>query len=296
MTLFLQQTVNGLALGSVFVLYALGFTLVFANLKAFHVGHAAIFTWGAIFAWRLTDEYGWSLLAAVPVVALLAGLLNVATYFVAIRHLEHRKNRDLLVFVSSLGAGMLLTELAAHVLENGAVRLPFGLLTTRSWSLGPARISNLQVLMMVTSAVLFVALRWLLSSTQFGREMHAVANDREAAAVLGVNVNRVSAAVFFLSGAMAGVGATNVVLAFNVIESSLGHNYLVLAIATLVIGGIGNVTGGLVGGMLIGLVSAYTTGYLTSSYRDVVIFGLLMVILIVKPDGLFKSENVLNRA
>lgn len=296
MTMFLQQTINGLALGSVFVLYALGFTLVFANMKAFHVGHAAVFTWGAIFAWKLTAGLGWSLVAALPVVAALTGLLNVATYFVAIRHLEHRKNRDMFVFVSSLGAGMVLAELAAHVLKNTSVRLPFGLFSTRSWSIGSVQISNLQVLMMATSGVLFVGLRWLISSTQFGREMRAVANDRDVAAIMGVNVNLVSAAVFFLSGAMAGVGATNVALAFNVIESGLGHHYLVLAMSSLVIGGIGSVTGGLVGGLVIGLASAYTTGYLTSSYRDVIIFGLLMVILVLRPDGLVRSANVVNRA
>lgn len=296
MDFFLQQTINGVALGSVFALFALGFTLVFANMKAFHVAHAAVFTWGAIFAWKLTDGLGWSLVTALPVVAILTGILNVFVYFVAVRHLENRRNRDMAIFISSLGAGTVLTELAIQVLGNVSVRLPFDLVIPHTWDLGIFEVSSLQLIMFGTAAVIFFALRWLSNSTQFGREMQAVAQDRELAGILGVNTDRISALVFFLSGALAGVGATLVAVSFNVIDGNLGHNYLVLAIAILVVGGLGSVAGGFVGGLLIGLASAYTTGYLTSSYRDVIVFGVLMLFLVCRPEGLFRSENVLGRA
>jgi branched-chain amino acid transport system permease protein len=296
MGFFLQQTVNGLALGSVFALFALGFSLVFATMKAFHVAHAAVFTWGAVFAWKLTDGFGWPLVTALPVVAILAGCLNVVTYLIAVRHLERRKNRDMAIFISSLGAGTVLTELATHVLHNVSVRLPFDLVTSRAFDLGVVNVSSLQLIMVGTAALMFFGIRWLIGSTQFGREMQSVAFDREVAGILGVNAPRVSALVFFLSGALAGVGATLVAVSFNVIDGSLGHNYLVLAIAILVVGGLGNVAGGFIGGLLIGLASAYATGYITSSYRDVVVFGVLMLFLICRPDGLFRSDNVLGRA
>src|SRR4051794_22918655 len=174
MSFFAQQTVNGLALGSVFALYALGFSLVFANLKAFHVAHASIFTWAAVFSWYLTERQGWGLLPTVPVVMVLAGALNVVTYFVGIRHLEHRKHRDLAVFVSSLAVGILLTELALNYLDRSTVRMPFGLVSSHTWKVGVIRVSSVQALMLVAAAVVFVALRWLLGSTEFGREMQAV--------------------------------------------------------------------------------------------------------------------------
>jgi branched-chain amino acid transport system permease protein len=296
MSFFLQQTVNGVALGAVFALFALGFTLVFANMKAFHVAHAAVFTWGAIFAWKLTDGRGWSLAMALPLVAVLAGGLNVLTYFIAVRHLEHRKNRDMAIFISSLGAGTILTELALQVLDNVSVRMPFGLITPHTWEVGLVTVSSTQLLMVVTAVIMFLLVRWLSNSTQFGREMQAVAHDRDVASILGVNTDRISALVFFLSGALAGVGATLVAVSFNVVDGNLGHNYLVLAIAILVVGGLGSVAGGFIGGVLIGLVSAYTTGYLTSSYRDVVVFGVLMLFLVFRPEGLFRSDNVLGRA
>jgi len=296
MSFFLQQTVNGVALGSVFALFALGFTLVFANMKAFHVAHAAVFTWGAIFAWKLTDGLGWSLVTALPAVALLAGALNVITYLIAVRHLEHRKNRDMAIFISSLGAGTILTELALHTLENVSVRLPFDLVTAHTWELGLFELTSTQLLMFGTAVLMVILVRWLINSTQFGREMQAVAHDREVASILGVNSGGISALVFFLSGALAGVGATLVAVSFNVVDGNLGHDYLVLAIAILVVGGLGSVAGGFLGGILIGLASAYTTGYLASSYRDVVVFGVLMLFLVFRPEGLFKSANVLGRA
>jgi branched-chain amino acid transport system permease protein len=295
MDFFFQQTVNGLVMGSVFSLYALGFSMVFASMHAFHVAHAGVFTWGAIFSWKLTTSYHWGFAPTVFAVAVLTGFLNVLTYFLAIRHLEYRKDRDLAIFVSSLGMGTVLTALALNVLKNVSVRLPFNLFSNVNWDLHIVRISNLQLLMLGTTIAVFFFLRWLLTRTQFGREMRAVAHDRNMAAVLGVNVQRVSLLVFFLSGAIAGIGAALVALAYNVVEGGLGQNYLVLAIAILVIGGLGSVIGAFSGGLLVGLVSAYTIGYITSSYRDVVVFGLLLLFLIVRPTGLFKTTNVLGR-
>jgi branched-chain amino acid transport system permease protein len=295
MNFFLQQTVNGLVLGSVFSLYALGFSLVFASMQAFHVAHAGVFTCAAIFCWKLTTSYHWGFAPTVVAAAILTGALNVLTYYLAVRHLEYRRDRELAIFVSSLGMGTVLTALALNVLQNVSVRLPFNLFPTVNWNLYGVRVSALQVLMLGTTTVIFFLLRWLLGHTQFGREMQAVAHDRTVAAALGVNVQRISVLVFFLSGAIAGIGAALVALAYNVVEGRIGQNYLVLAIAILVIGGLGSVIGAFSGGLLVGLVSAYTIGYITSSYRDVVVFGLLLLFLIVRPTGLFKTANVLGR-
>jgi branched-chain amino acid transport system permease protein len=296
MDFFVQQTVNGLALGAVFALYALGFSLVFSSMKAFHVAHAAVFTWAAVFAWKLTDGLHWGLAATLPTVVVLAGLLNVVTYYVAIRHLEHRRNRDLAIFISSLGAGSVLTALAVHVLHNVSVRLPFDLMTIYTWNLHIFTVTSIQVIMFGSTVVIMIFLRWLLHHTQFGREAQVVAHDRETAAMLGVNVGKVSALMFFLSGGLAGLGAVLCAIAFNSLDGYMGQNYLVLAITILVIGGLGSVAGGFAGGLVVGLISSYTTGYITSSYRDVVVYGILILFLIVRPTGLFKSANVLGRA
>ena len=295
MTFLGQQTINGLTLGSVFALYALGFSLVLANLKVFHLAHAAVFTWGAIFAWQLISRMHWPLLLALPVASVLCGLLNVLTYIVLIRHLERRRNKELAAFISSLGGLIVLTELASFFLEHKTVGLPADAFPVTVWRFAGLSFSSIQLLIVAVTVMMFVILRWLVGHTQLGREMRTVAFDRELAGLLGSNVDRVSAIVFFLSGALAAVGATLIAVAFNVIDANLGDLYLVLAITAMVVGGFGSVAGVLVGGLIVGLASAYTTGYITSSFRDVVVFGLLLAFLVVRPSGLFKVAGLTDR-
>lgn len=296
MTVFGQQTINGLALGSVFALYALGFSLVLANLKVFHVAHAAVFAWGGIFSWQLISEMGWPLWLGMPVSAVLSGLLNVAAYLLLIRHLENRPNKELAAFISSLGGLIALTELASLFLHNQAVRLPVDVFPNRVFRFAGLQLSAIQVLILTATAVIFVVLRWLVERTHTGRQMRSVAFDREVAAMLGTNVDRVSTMVFFVSGALAAVGATLVGVAFNIIDADLGSVYLITALTSMVIGGFGSVSGVLAGGLLVGLASSYTTAYITSSLRDVVVFGMLLAFLVVRPTGLFKVADASARA
>lgn len=295
MDFLLQQTANGVVLGSVYALYASGFGLVMANLRILHVAHAAIFTWGAIMAWELTVRVGWPLLLALPVVALLAGLLNVLAYFLLIRHLLNRRDWELAAFISSLGGLIVLVEVAHIHLGGMVVRMPQNIFPIRSVSLGPVQITTLHLLMIGLAVALVAINAWVLARTQVGREVITVAFDRRTAALLGIDVDRVSAGVFFVSGAMAGVAATLVGVAFNVISAELGSAYLVIALAAMVVGGFGSVVGMFAGGILIGLASTFATGYLESSYRDLIVFALLLLFLVVRPQGLVRTTTGLSR-
>ncbi|MGE4242075.1 branched-chain amino acid ABC transporter permease [Ramlibacter sp.] len=290
-----QQTLNGLVLGSVYGLYGLGFGLVLANLKVFHVAHAAIFTWGAVFAWLLTSRAGLPMWIVLPVVAVASGLLNVATYFVVIRHLLRRRHTQLAAFISSLGALMFLDEVAAKVLGGVVERIPREAYSVHTLRLGGLQLNTLDITIVVLTAVLMLLLGWLLHRTEWGREARAVAFNREVAALLGTNVDRVSTGVFFLSGAMGGVAATLVAMAFNVISADLGSSYLVIAIAAMVVGGFGSVAGVALGGLVIGLASTYAVAYINTSYRDLVVFVFLLLFLVVRPSGLLKTSNDLDR-
>jgi branched-chain amino acid transport system permease protein len=290
-----QQLVNGVALGSVFALYALGFSLVLANLKVFNLAHAAVFTWGAIFSWRLVDGWGLHLALAIPVTAVGAGLLNVVCYFLLVAHLERRKNKELAGFISTLGGFIILSEAALIYLDRSAVRLPSGSFPTATWDLGMIRINSVQLLILAVTAAVFLVYRWLLASTALGRSIRTAAYDEEVARLMGINARGVSAVVFFISGATAGLGAVLVAMAFTVIDGQLGSAYLITAIAVMVIGGFGSMSGVLVGGILVGIVSTSTTAYISSSYRDVVIFGLLLVFLVVRPTGLFRGSEAQER-
>lgn len=295
MDFLLQQTVNGIVLGSAYALYAAGFGLVMANLRIFHVAHAAIFTWGAVFAWILTDQFGWSLLAAVPVVAILAGLLDVVAYLLLIRHILGRRDHEMAAFISSMGGLIVLVELADHFLGGSVVRIGADAFESVPVAIGPIRVSTLHLTMVGLAFVIVAVATWVLARTQWGREIRAVAFDRETASILGVDADRVSAGVFFVSGAMAGVAASFVAMAFNIIDADLGSSYLVIALAAMVIGGFGSIPGMLVGGLLIGVVSTYATGYVSSSASELVVFVLLLIFLALRPEGLFRVRAELTR-
>ena len=295
MDFLLQQTVNGIVLGSAYALYAAGFGLVMANLRIFHVAHAAIFTWGAVFAWILTDQLGWSLLAALPVVAVLAGLLDVLAYLLLIRHILGRRDHEMAAFISSMGGLIVLVELADHFLGGSVVRIGADAFDSVPVAIGPIRVSTLHVAMVGLAFVIVAVTTWVLARTQWGREIRAVAFDRETASILGVDVDRVSAGVFFVSGAMAGVAASFVAMAFNIIDADLGSSYLVIALAAMVVGGFGSIPGMLVGGLLIGVVSTYATGYVSSSASELVVFVLLLIFLALRPEGLFRVRAELTR-
>ena len=295
MDFLFQQMVNGVVLGSAYALYATGFGLLMANLRIFHVAHAAIFTWGAVFAWVLTTQFGWSLLVALPLVALLAGLLNVLAYFLLIRHVLHRRGSEMAAFISSMGGLIALAELADHYLDGSVVRMNANAFASTPLSFGPVRINSLHLVMVGFALVLVAGLSWVLARTELGREIRAVAFNRETARILGIDVDKVSAGVFFASGALAGVGASFVAMAFNVVDADLGSAYLVIALAAMVVGGFGSVAGMLVGGLIIGIASTFATGFLSSSYRDLVVFALLLAFLVVRPEGLFRSRAELTR-
>lgn len=296
MTFFLQQTINGLVVGSAFALYASGFSLVIANLKVFHMAHAGVFTWAAITTWQLTTVWGWSYWLTLPVVAIVSGLLDVACYWILLRHLEGRPDREMAAFISSLGGFIVLTQAALLFLHQQAVGLRPDTFPKHVWHLGGLQMSSIQVFLFLAAVVAFAFLRWLVDGTTFGREMKAVSFDRDIASVLGVRVNRTNSFVFFISGAMAGLSAALVAVAYKVIDANVGATYLVLAIAVMVIGGFGSVIGAASGGFLVGLCSAYTTAYISSGMQQLVVFLVLLLVLVFKPSGLFAVPTAEGRA
>jgi branched-chain amino acid transport system permease protein len=296
MNFFLQQTINGLVIGSAFALYASGFSLVIANLKVFHLAHAGVFTWAAIATWQLTAVWHVSFWVTLPLVAVFSGLLDVVCFWVLLRHLERRPDRELAAFISSLGGFIVLTQLALNFLHQQAVGLRSGVFPSHVWHLGPLQLSAIQALMLLAAVLSFAFLKWLVDRTELGREIKGVSFDAGIAKLLGVRVGLTNSYVFFISGAMAGLGAALVAVAYKVIDSNVGSTYLVLAIAVMVIGGFGNVLGAAFGGFLVGLCSAYTTAYISSGMQELVVFVVLLLVLVFKPSGLFSVASGESRA
>jgi branched-chain amino acid transport system permease protein len=296
MNFFLQQSINGLVVGSAFALYASGFSLVIANLKVFHMAHAGVFTWAAITTWHLTAVSHISFWLALPAVAIVSGLLDVACYWLLLRHLESRPDREMAAFISSLGGFIVLTQAALIVLDQQAVGLRSETFPSHVWHFAGLQVSAIQALMLVTAVLSFAFLKWLVDRTQLGREVKAVSFDSNIAKLMGVRVGLTNSYVFFISGAMAGLSAALVSVAYKVIDAEVGSTYLVLAIAVMVIGGFGNVLGAAAGGYLVGLCSAYTTAYISSGMQQLVVFVLLLLVLVIRPSGLFSVANAEGKA
>lgn len=296
MTFFLQQTLNGVVNGAVLALFALGFSLVLSNLRIFHVAHEGVFAWGAIAAWFMMETLGLPFVVGAGAGILFAATLNVVLYFFPLRPLAEAKETELRGFVASIGSVIILIEVGELVLKGRTVRFPFEAFTVTTMTIGSISISSIQILIVMASLAVFLLLRWLVERTSLGRAIRAAAFDRELSALLGVNVDRVTAGVFALSGALGGLAAVLLAVAFNVISADMGATYLLLAVAVTVVGGFGSVKGTFIAGMIVGLAASYTTAYLTSAFQLVVVFALMMGFLVMRPSGLFRVPQAEIRA
>ena len=290
MTFFLQQSLNGVMLGVVFALFALGFGLVLANMHVFHVAHEAVFAWSAVVFWTCLEKFDLPVVVAFVAAILSASVLNLALYLLLIRRILGRPNRELAGFMSSLGGLIILVELADRYLGEQTVSVPSDAFPRAVWSLGSVRFTSVQLLVVLATAACFALMYWLVERSSMGRQIRTVAYDRQLAGIVGVDAERVTRTVFLVSGALAGVAGSLIALLFNVVNAGIGAAYLVTGIAVMVLGGYGSVVGTILAGLAIGLVYSLTGGYLSSSYKEVVVYALLLAFLAVRPTGFFRAR------
>jgi branched-chain amino acid transport system permease protein len=298
-----QQIVFGLALGSVYGLIALGYTMVYGILFMINFAHGEIFMLGAYLGWwvltlLLREKVGglhpvWvvPLMLCLPMAG--SGLVGTALERFAYRPLYSRGATRLGPLISAVGASIFLQN--AIMLTQGARMKVFmtGLLFPRAWTfdLGGVNVSVL-VLTMVGSALLMMwGLNLLVQRTTLGRSIRAVAEDREMAAVMGVNVRRVIAVTFFLGSALGGAGGVLVGLYYTQIDFFMGYSAGLKAFTAAVLGGIGNIRGAMLGGVILGLIESLAVTFLNPAYKDVVAFAILILTLVVRPAGLL-GESV----
>lgn len=284
-----QQSLNGLVLGAVYGLFALGFGLVLANLKIFSMAHEGVFAWSALATYFLMSVLKLPIILSY-IGALAAGTcLSVITYLVLIKHLHKRRNADMMGFISSIGGLLVLTQMGDISLGGGgvSVRLPFDSFPIHVWHFGAIQISSIELLMALAAFFGFATLAYVMERTQLGREVKAVAFDRELGGLLGVNVERVTVLVFAIAGFLAAMAAILFSIAFNVINPEIGRSYSVLAIAITVVGGYGNLVGTIVTALAVGLLSTLVGAYWTSAYEQVIIYLVFLLVLALKPRGIF---------
>ncbi len=309
--LFFQQLLNGLSIGSVYAIFALGYTLVFSILGIINFAHGAIFTLGAYFTYLFAGgQFGFNgLLANVQLpfalpfwLALivgcgLSGCISVLLEFLAFRPLRKRGADSLLSLVSSLGAAVVIVNtiqalvgaeiytFPANIYGNLPESVNFGSATH------PILIRTVQIIIFLVSAIIVALLSFGLARTKIGKAVQAVAEDGVTASLLGIDTEQVIRLTFFLSGCLAGLAGTLVGSSVSIAGPYFGITYGLKGLGVIVLGGLGNIPGAVLGGLLIGLAEAFIPGDY-SGYKEAIAFALLFGMLILRPQGLFGKKII----
>jgi branched-chain amino acid transport system permease protein len=278
----LQQLINGLTLGAVYTLIALSFSLVMGILGVLNLAIAELFMLGGYFGFA-------AILAKLPLpVALLAGMAGAALVAAVIERVGYQPFRDAPVvtpMLSTLGFSIILQNVATNVWGSDPLQLPDEVLGAR-FTLGPVSASAMQLTIVGATVVLVALLAFVVQRTAMGRALRAVAENRDFARLLGVSAGPLTLLAFMLSGALAGAAGVLIGLHYAAITPYIGVEIGLKAIAVMVVGGTGRIWGALLAGPLIGVAEVMTTAYGGSQIRDFVVYGLMIVILLLRPQGL----------
>ena len=286
--MLLQQFINGLALGSIYALIALGYTMVYGIIALINFAHGEIFMAGAFVGLLMVSYFNVNIFVAIAAAMLFCICLGVIVEMVAYRRL--RRASRLSALISAIGVSIFLSSLAMMLFGANAKGFPEGVFPIRQIKFGTAEVSSLQLFIIGTSAVLMLLLQFIVRRTKIGKAMRATAEDYQTASLMGINVNRVISFTFAIGSALAAAGGVLVGLQFNAVSFNMGLMAGLKAFAAAVLGGIGSIPGAVLGGLLLGLSEVFGVAAGYSSYRDAIAFGILVLVLLVRPTGLLGQK------
>jgi branched-chain amino acid transport system permease protein len=296
--LLLQQLINGLSLGAMYSLLALGFTLVYGILELINFSHFNVFMIGSFIALFVLQSFGLSgqdviltglplagvLLAALLVTMVFCGGLGVVVERITLRPLRNVKGPA--AMITSIGVSYILFNVILLTVGADSKNFPNPLPQIR-WNIGGAVLDFRVLLIWLVAFFLMLGLYFFVQRSRIGKAMRATAQDAEAARMMGVEVDKVIMMAFFLGSALAGAGGLIFGLYYNFTSFIIGFTAGLRAFTAAVLGGIGNVPGAMVGGVLIGLIEAMSSQFIAAAWADVIIFSILVLVLVFKPAGLF---------
>jgi branched-chain amino acid transport system permease protein len=313
-TLLLQELVIGLTTGAIYALIALGYTMVYGIIELINFAHGDIFMIGTFICITIFDQFGITASSAptgfsligLLLLALVGSMLICAVLGVVIERVAYRPLRNaprLAPLISAIGVSLILEDVGK--LWKGITIVSFPQIFPQiTYFIGPVSFSSVDILVLVVALILMVGLQWMVSYTRTGRAMRAVAQDREAAALMGVNVNRIIAITFFIGAALAGAAALIWGLKYGNTNFELGFTLGLFAFTAAVLGGIGNLVGAMLGGVLIGVIEALATLIPDSTvpgniglphggaaWHEAIIFVVLILILVFRPSGLLGQQT-----
>jgi branched-chain amino acid transport system permease protein len=305
LTQIIQNLLNGLSVGSVYAIFALGYTLVFSILGIINFAHGAVFTLGAYFTYIfMGGAFGFNGLLAnlrLPIalpfaIALilsgtLSGLVGIAIERLAFRPLRRRNADPLLTVVSSLGVAFVIVNVIQYLVGAETYTFPANTYGSLPPAINfgstdnPIPIRTVQIVIFGVSVVILGVLTYLINGTKYGKAMQAVAEDQTTASLLGINTDRFIVLTFFVSSFLGALAGTLVGSSVSIAGPYFGIGFGLKGLAVIVLGGLGSIPGAVVGGLLIGIVEAFVPGEY-SAYKDAVAFGILFAMLLLRPQGL----------
>lgn len=288
MQVFMQQLINGLSLGSIYALLALGYTMIYGIIKIIHFAHGDVYMLGAFFGYYTINFWHFNFIMALLSSMIFCALVGMLIEFVAYRPLRHSSR--IAVLITAIGVSYFL-ENGMSVLFSGDTRDFPQVIKQVNYEWFGIRITNIQLLIFATTIILMIILQLIVKKTKMGRAMRAAAADPVAAELMGININGTISFVFAIGSAMAGAAGVLISLYYNSIEPTMGLTPGIKAFVAAVVGGVGSIPGAAVGAVIIGCPESLMQAIGFSAFKDAAVYIVLIIVLLFLPAGLFGNKQ-----
>lgn len=287
--MFFQHLLNGLIIGGIYAMVALGYSMVYGVLQIVNWAHADVLMFGTFIGMLLATVLHVPVIAMVLLAALFTAILGMAVERVAYRPIKS-SNRRMAVLVSALGMSTFLQNLAQLVFGSGTRQ--FKVFDTNAYEIGGMKITGMQILILSVTAVMLLILYIMVYRTKLGIAMRACSVSIDNAKLMGINTNMIISGTFGVGAFMAGVAGILVGNYYNAVYPTMGYLLGMKAFAAAILGGIGSIPGAVFGGFIIGVIESLGAGYISSAYRDAFAFLVMILILIIRPAGLLGAKHI----
>lgn len=284
----MQQLINGLSLGSIYALLALGYTMIYGIVKIIHFAHGDVYMLGAFFGYYTINVWHFNFIMALFGSMIFCALVGMLIEFVAYRPLRHSSR--IAVLITAIGVSYFL-ENGMSVLFSGDTRDFPQVIKQVNYEWFGIRVTNVQLLIFATTIILMIVLQLIVKKTKMGRAMRAAAADPVAAELMGININGTISFVFAIGSAMAGAAGVLIGLYYNSIEPTMGMTPGIKAFVAAVVGGVGSIPGAAVGAVIIGCLESMMQAIGFSAFKDAAVYVVLIIVLLFLPAGLFGNKQ-----
>ncbi|MDF2950896.1 MAG: inner-rane translocator [Anaerocolumna sp.] len=285
----LEQLINGLGTGSIYALIALGYTMVYGIAKMINFAHGDIIMVGAYVLYVTVVQFKLPVIAAVAITITFCAVLGITIEKIAYKPL--RKAPSLAVLITAIGMSFLLQSLALLIFNANPIAFK-SIINVKTVKIGDIAVSGVTLVTLLVTLICMIALSLFISKTKAGSAMRAVSEDKAAAQLMGINVNKTISMTFAIGSALAAVAGILFVCQYQSIKPTLGALPGIKAFVAAVLGGIGSVPGAMIGGVLLGVIESISKAYISSELTDAIVFGVLVLVLLVKPSGLLGKNRI----